>query len=40
MSIIMGMDPGMSMIAKRTMKAASISIRLRCMAGIFLKNNK
>ena len=31
MSIIIGIDPGMSIMAKRTIKAASISIRLKCM---------
>jgi hypothetical protein len=30
-SIIIGIDPGISIIAKRTIKAARISIRLRCM---------
>jgi hypothetical protein len=30
-SIIIGMDPGMSMIAKRKKKAARISIRLKCI---------
>ena len=30
-SIIIGIDPGMSIIAKRTMKAARISIRLKCI---------
>jgi hypothetical protein len=31
MSIIIGIDPGISIMAKRTMKAASISIKLRCI---------
>jgi hypothetical protein len=30
-SIMIGIDPGMSMIAKRTIKAARISIRLKCI---------
>jgi hypothetical protein len=30
-SIIIGIDPGISIIAKRTIKAARISIRLKCM---------
>jgi len=30
-SIIIGIDPGMSMIANKTIKAARISIRLKCM---------
>jgi hypothetical protein len=30
-SIIIGIDPGMSIIAKRTIKAARISIRLKCI---------
>jgi hypothetical protein len=30
-SIIIGIDPGISIIAKSTIKAARISIRLRCM---------
>jgi hypothetical protein len=31
-SIIIGIEPGMSMMAKRTMNAASISIKLKCIA--------
>jgi hypothetical protein len=31
MSIIIGIDPGISIIAKRTIKAARISIRLKCI---------
>jgi hypothetical protein len=31
MSINMGIDPGISIMAKSTMKAASISIRLKCI---------
>jgi hypothetical protein len=34
-SIIIGIDPGISIIAKRTIKAARISIRLRCMFSNF-----
>jgi hypothetical protein len=30
-SMIIGIDPGMSIIAKRTIKAARISIRLKCI---------
>jgi hypothetical protein len=30
-SIIIGIDPGISIIAKRTIKAARISIRLKCI---------
>jgi hypothetical protein len=30
-SMIIGIDPGMSIIANRTIKAARISIRLRCI---------
>jgi hypothetical protein len=30
-SIIIGIDPGISIIAKSTMKAARISIRLKCI---------
>lgn len=30
-SIIIGIDPGISMIANRTIKAARISITFRCM---------
>ena len=30
-SMIMGIDPGMSIIAKRTINAARISIRLKCI---------
>jgi len=36
-SIIMGIDPGISMIANKTIKAARISIRLKCMELIFLQ---
>jgi hypothetical protein len=32
-SIMIGIEPVMSIIAKRTMKAASISIKLKCIAG-------
>jgi hypothetical protein len=37
-SIIIGIDPGMSMIAKRTIKAARISIRLKCIVKNFCKD--
>jgi hypothetical protein len=37
MSMIIGIDPGISIIAKRTMKAASISIRLKCIAQILMQ---
>ena len=30
-SIIIGIDPGISIMAKRTIKAARISIRLKCI---------
>jgi hypothetical protein len=30
-SIIIGIEPGISIIAKRTIKAARISIRLKCI---------
>jgi hypothetical protein len=35
MSMSMGIDPGISIIAKSTMKAASISIGLKCMVRVF-----
>jgi hypothetical protein len=38
--MIIGIDPGISMIAKSTMKAASISLRLRCIDYIFANINK
>jgi hypothetical protein len=34
-SMIIGIDPGMSIIAKRTIKAARISIRLKCIFPVF-----
>jgi len=34
-SIIIGIDPGISIMAKSTMKAASISIRLKCIEVMF-----
>jgi hypothetical protein len=34
-SIIIGIEPVISIIAKRTMKAASISIKLKCIADEF-----
>ena len=37
MSIIIGIDPGMSIMAKSTMKAASISIRFRCICLLFVQ---
>jgi hypothetical protein len=37
MSIIIGIDPGISIIAKRTMKAAMISIKLRCILLILMQ---
>jgi hypothetical protein len=33
----MGIDPGMSMMANRTMKAATISRKLICIGKIFAK---
>ena len=36
-SIIIGIDPGISIIAKRTIKAARISIRLKCIVQIFMQ---
>jgi hypothetical protein len=31
MSMMIGIDPGMSIMAKSTIKAARVSIRLNCM---------
>ncbi len=39
-STIIGIDPGMSMMAKRTIKAANISLRLRCIDKIFANIKK
>jgi hypothetical protein len=36
-SIIIGIDPGISIIAKRTIKAARISIRLKCIFHILMQ---
>jgi hypothetical protein len=36
-SMIIGIDPGISIIAKRTIKAARISIRLKCIFQILLQ---
>jgi hypothetical protein len=35
-SIIIGMDPGISIMAKSTINAASISIRLKCINCVIL----
>jgi hypothetical protein len=37
MSMIIGIEPGMSIIAKRTIKAARISIRLKCIFQILVQ---
>jgi len=39
MSSITGIAPGISIIAKSTMKAATVSIKFKCISKIFDKNN-
>jgi hypothetical protein len=36
--IMIGIEPGISMMAKRTIKAARISIKLKCIAEYFTAN--